>query len=205
MGIAEPSARQRLLGSLRGDQRLEGVELGLVAQVEAVFENAGTRITIRIRAAFVHRARQTAGANRRTMARRRSSALKPSRSKWSRVARISCVNAMPSTALICAKRSRPSVNPPAREKFGRSGRAGFDLRMGQHSTARSIIICRERPVTPPSPPPPAPACASLRRRCGIAGPGPASPSRQNSPAPPGPAPIPAARWRNRRRARGIAR
>ena len=40
MDVAELPARQRLLAALRGDQRLESVKLGLVAQAEAVAKAA---------------------------------------------------------------------------------------------------------------------------------------------------------------------
>ena len=53
-GVVEPPARQRLIAALRGDERLEIVELRLLAQVEAVLENAGSRIAIGIGAATVH-------------------------------------------------------------------------------------------------------------------------------------------------------
>src|ERR1019366_8789556 len=44
MGKRKRPTRQSLLAALRGDQRLKGVELGLVAQAEAVSEDTGTRI-----------------------------------------------------------------------------------------------------------------------------------------------------------------
>ncbi len=51
-------------GALRGDHRLVGVEPGLVAQAQAVHENIGSGIAVRIGAAFDHPARQRAGPNR---------------------------------------------------------------------------------------------------------------------------------------------
>ena len=54
MGVAGPPARQRFVAALRGDERLEIIELRLLAQVEAVLENAGSGMAVGIGVALVH-------------------------------------------------------------------------------------------------------------------------------------------------------
>ena len=103
-----------------------------------IFENAGAWIAKRVWPAVIHRPRQRLGMNRSRIARRRCSAFRPSRSKPAKVACMSGVKAMPSTALIRAKPSRPSVKLPVSGWPARRGRPGINLRMRHDSTAQPV-------------------------------------------------------------------
>lgn len=104
----EAPTRQGFLGPQRDAGGLELVEIGGVAQSEAVLEDGGADIAIPVRFRVVEVA-QRFFPNCSATTRRRSSGEAPRRSRSAKVFFMRGDSDMPSTAAILAMGSRPSV------------------------------------------------------------------------------------------------